>query len=221
MKLGSANAARHGRRKGMAKARVAASPGNKVDGRRERTSKTRLAIIDAVIALQEAGEVRATAAAIVARAGVSLRSLFVHFPQQEALTLAVMEEINRRLLTDLVSETPAGVLPARLDAFLRRRLPLLEKLVAYRRSAATLEPQPAAVRLRRRAVRRRLRDEVATVFAPEILAHARTQREHLVHALAVMLDSEAWDNLRRNFGMSTAGARATLRLAVIKMLAPG
>lgn len=221
MKRGSAIAAQRGRKSAPTRARAALSPGEKVDGRRERTSKTRLAIIDAVIALQEAGEVRATAAAIVARAGVSLRSLFVHFPQQEALTLAVMEEIDRRLLSDLVSETPDGPLPARLDAFLRRRLPLLERLVAYRRSAATLEPQPASVRVRRRAVRRRLRDEVATVFAPEILAHPRPQRDQLTHALAVMLDSEAWDNLRRNFGMSTAGARATLRLAVVKMLSPG
>ena len=127
MKNASAKIARPEQEKGETKDRSAGGRADKVDGRRERTSKTRLAIIDAVIALQEAGEVRATAVAIVARAGVSLRSLFVHFPQQEALTLAVMEEIDRRLLRDLVSETPKGALPARLDSFLRRRLPLLDR----------------------------------------------------------------------------------------------
>lgn len=201
--------------------RNTATPGTaegKVDGRRERTSKTRSAIIDAVIALQESGEVRATAAAIVARAGVSLRSLFVHFPQQEELTLAVMQEIDRRMLNDLVSETPKGALPARLDAFLARRLPLLERLVAYRRSAATLEPQSDKVRARRRAVRRRMRDEVGVVFAPEIAMRPGHEREALLHALAITLDSEAWDNLRRQFSMTRAKARSTLRLAVLALL---
>lgn len=208
-------------RAGMQRARdagTARKAGTKVDGRRERTSKTRSAIIDAVIALQESGEVRATAAAIVARAGVSLRSLFVHFPQQEELTLAVMAEIDRRLLNDLVTETPAGTLAARLDPFLSRRLPLLERLVAYRRSAATLEPQSDKVRARRRAVRRRMRDEVGVVFAPEIAMRPRDEREALVHALAITLDSEAWDSLRRQFGMTRAKARSILRLAVLALL---
>src|SRR5215210_6885295 len=62
---------------------TAATPG--VDGRTARAERTRAALAEALLSLLEEGDLRPTAASIAARAGVSERTLFQHFPEREAL----------------------------------------------------------------------------------------------------------------------------------------
>jgi AcrR family transcriptional regulator len=50
-----------------------------VDGRRQRGERTRQAIIEAALSLQEEGVLVPTAQQISDRAGVLIRSLFSHF----------------------------------------------------------------------------------------------------------------------------------------------
>jgi hypothetical protein len=58
-----------------------------VDGRFARSARTRLAIVDALRALNQAGDVRPTAARVAERAGVSLRTVWQHFDDLESLLL--------------------------------------------------------------------------------------------------------------------------------------
>lgn len=193
-----------------------------LDGRRQRTIKTREAIVSAIIALQEEGgsdnPVPATAAAIASRAGVSLRSIFMHFPTQEAMTLAVMDELEPRLTKGLITQTPSGTLRDRLDDFVKRRAVLLDTLVAYRRSAAALSPNPT-IATRRRRIRHRLKNEVAVVFAPEFACHMPPEQPLLLNAVSILCESESWDSMRRYYGLTSKGARAVIRLGVEKLLA--
>ena len=60
-----------------------------LDGRRKRGERTRLAIIQAALSLQEDGVLVPTAQQISDRAGVLIRSFFRHFEDMESLFEAV------------------------------------------------------------------------------------------------------------------------------------
>ena len=59
-----------------------------VDGRTARSARTREAVVTAVLELVRAGNPRPTAKEIAARAGISLRSVYVHFDDLDDLFAA-------------------------------------------------------------------------------------------------------------------------------------
>ena len=78
---------------------------DEVDGRIARGKRARTAIVDALLALIEAGELRPSAARIAERAGVSLRSVFQHFRDVESL-FAAMADRQRRVKTNAPETRP-------------------------------------------------------------------------------------------------------------------
>ena len=125
------------------------------------------------------------------------------------MTLAVMDELEPRLTKGLVTQTPSGTLRVRLDDFVKRRAVLLDTLVAYRRSAAALSPNPT-IATRRRRIRHRLKNEVAVVFAPEFACHMPPEQPLLLDAVSILCESESWDSMRRYYGLTSKGARAVI-----------
>ncbi len=78
------------------------------DGRMARSHQTRRAIVDAMRALHAEGDLRPTAPRVAARAGVSLRTVWQHFADMEALLLEagrrdleVLLQIVRPIAADL------------------------------------------------------------------------------------------------------------------------
>ena len=69
---------------------------DEMDGRIARGARARAAIVDALLALIEAGELRPSAARIAERAGVSLRSVFQHFKDVESLFAAMADRQRER-----------------------------------------------------------------------------------------------------------------------------
>ena len=63
-----------------------------VDGRALRAQRTRAAIVDAHIRLLDAGSLRPRAEQIAQAAGVSVRSVWGHFPDLESLAEATASE---------------------------------------------------------------------------------------------------------------------------------
>ena len=187
-----------------------------VDGRRERAVKTRQAIIFAVISLLEEGIADAPASEIALRAGLSLRTIFMHFPTQEALTLAIMDELDKRHLQKVATRTPDGLFGARFEEFIERRAALLERLITYSRSAAALS-QSSAIVARRRKIRRRLRREIEVTFASELAILGKANGAAILNAAAALCESDAWNNLRRNYDLSITNAKTVLRVSLKKL----
>ena len=75
--------------------------GARRDGRVSRAARTREAVVDALLALNDRGVLRPTARDIAAEAGVSLRSLYVHFDDLESLFVAAGQRHTERLLAQL------------------------------------------------------------------------------------------------------------------------
>src|SRR4051794_5339612 len=191
----------------------AATPdaGTNVDGRSARADRTHRALMEAMLALLDEGDPKPTSAAIAARAGVSERTLFQHFPDRESLfqgaALAQAERIG-----PLVKELPGPGAPLdeRLRAFVAQRTLVLERVSPVRRAALQLEPSSETVAGWLRAVRSGAAAEVARVFEPE-LAAAGAARDELLAGLVAAAAWPTWESLRAHQGLSVARAEAAMR----------
>ena len=112
----------------------------KIDGRTARARRTREAIVDATLALLDAGNLRPSADEIAERAGVSPRSIFQHFGDRETLQRAVGARQTERVVQIVEHLPDTGPLDARLDAFVDQRARVLEFITPVRRSALLNEP---------------------------------------------------------------------------------
>jgi TetR/AcrR family transcriptional regulator, regulator of autoinduction and epiphytic fitness len=91
------------------------------DGRSARAARTRDAVVEALLSLLDDGNYRPTARQVAERAGVSLRSVYVHFDDLEDLFTAAAHNHFARV-RDLVQAIPGdGPLESRVDAFVRQR----------------------------------------------------------------------------------------------------
>jgi TetR/AcrR family transcriptional regulator, regulator of autoinduction and epiphytic fitness len=191
----------------------------KTDGRTARARRTREAIVDATLALLDAGELRPSADDIAARAGVSPRSIFQHFGDRETLLRAVSARQAERI-SRLVEHLPdTGPLDERLDAFVDQRARVLEFITPVRRSALLNEPFSEASHTGLQALRALKRAEAARVFGPELRKRPKSERELLERALGAATDWSTWEALRAHQGLSVGAARATMRRTVAALLA--
>jgi AcrR family transcriptional regulator len=110
-----------------------------VDGRLARSARTRTAVIDALLALHEEGDLSPTAVRVASRAGVALRTVYGHFADMESLFAeAGQRELSRIIaLTDAISrDLPLG---ERIDRLAATRARVLESMLATMRAAALRE----------------------------------------------------------------------------------
>jgi len=191
-----------------------------IDGRRQRTQITRKNIIDAAIALQNDGNMRPSMQQISARAGVSLRTAFQHFPEKHQLTHAVLDELTRAFRIDPPTPELAqhSALEARIERFLDIRTRLLEALTPHRRASNAMIANVPLLQKHRLKVRKRYRDVVATWFAAELDQLSATSRTKWLTAIATLVDWEMWQSLRTYPTRSIAESRASLELLLTAAL---
>jgi AcrR family transcriptional regulator len=94
----------------MSKEATSAAP----DGRRLRSERSRPAIIDALLALMEEGNLVPTAQQTADRAGVGIRSVFRHFSDMESLFAAVDEQSREETEALFVGGDREGTLQQRI-----------------------------------------------------------------------------------------------------------
>ncbi len=181
-----------------------------VDGRAARSARTRAAVVDALLTLLEEGELRPTVGRIAELAGISARSVYVHFDDLDDLFAAAAHRQTERF-GSLVEDVPAGApLADRVDAFVRSRARVLEAIAPVRRAALLHEPfLPALARLLD-AARGHERREVEHAFAPELATLKADTRRRVCAALDVATGWPAWETLRTHHGLSPAVARRTM-----------
>jgi AcrR family transcriptional regulator len=189
-----------------------------VDGRLARGERARAAIVEALLALIERGDLRPSAARVAERAGVSLRSVFQHFNDVDSLFAAAASRQAERL-APLVVATPAdGPLDKRLDAFVRARARLLEAISPVRRAALIMEPFSSELQRRLGAFRALKAGEVRRVFAPELARRQPAARRRVAAAIIATASWSTWQALRQHQGLSRAEARRVLRMMLESVL---
>jgi len=191
------------------------------DGRTERSRRTREAVVDALLALHDEGDLTPTAQRVAARAGVALRTVYGHFTDMETLYAEAGERELRRLYA--VAETVAAELPLseRLDRFCRSRARVLEYLMPVMRATRLREPfSPQLAKNRKRFIATG-DAEVARVFARELGPLPPDSRRAVLDALYLATSGPAWDALRVDRSLDPSGAEAVMRRTVSALLDDG
>lgn len=185
--------------------------------RSARSERTRAAIADALLSLLEEGELQPTATRIADRAGISLRLIYHHFGDLEALFRETTEREMTRLLSRVSPVPPDLPLAERIAAFVDQRCRLLEWLTPVRRAAMLHEPFSPTLRDARRAANHLAEEEIARLFAPELDALQPECRVAVADALALNTGWNGWDALR-SAGRSEEKAQAAITLTVTLLL---
>ncbi|RZU50193.1 TetR family transcriptional regulator [Krasilnikovia cinnamomea] len=189
----------------------------RIDGRTARAERTRNAIVDAHVELILGGELRPTAERIAKLAGVSLRALWSHFTDMEALFAASGQRVMEQ--RDAAFEpVPVDLpLPRRIEAYCVQRARLLEQVAPAAKAASLKEPFSPALQRNRRAHVDGVRDELRTLFAPE-LAAAGDRAPELLTALVGVSMWPTWGTWRDAMGLDPEQSRAALTRTVAALL---
>jgi AcrR family transcriptional regulator len=166
------------------------------DGRASRSARTRAAVVEALLALIEGGNLRPTARQIADEAGVSLRSVYVHFDDVESLFIAAAGRHHERLEALRTPCQTTGPLGERIRSLTERRRTMYEEGAQVRRAAVLQEPFSPALSRVFDLGRAAMRAEVEIVFAAELDKLPEDERPQLAAALEVAISSGTWDSLR-------------------------
>ncbi|SCF08257.1 transcriptional regulator, TetR family [Micromonospora coriariae] len=190
----------------------------RVDGRTARAERTRVAIVEAHLALISEGDLRPTGERIAERAGISLRTLWTNFKDMETLFEASGAEVLRQQDAAYRPISPGLPLAKRIDAYCRQRARLLQLIAPSARAAQMREAVSDQLHRNRLKHIDRVRDEVEQLFAAE-LAQAGRGREQLLNALVAASMWPAWSMLRDGLGLGVDRARGVMARTVGALLA--
>ncbi|MGH9015153.1 MAG: TetR/AcrR family transcriptional regulator [Acidimicrobiia bacterium] len=189
------------------------------DGRSARAARTREAVVEALLELIDKGNPRPTAREIADQAGVSLRSVYVHFDDLEDLFTAAAQKWFQRM-TKLFRPLPTeGPLAERLEAFVAQRCRLLEVNAPVRQAALLQEPFSPTLATVLQLGRKAARDQLELVFAPELGPERGAARQRLLAALDVVAGTATWDTLRQHNDLSAEAARRVVAEMLTRLLA--
>jgi TetR/AcrR family transcriptional regulator, regulator of autoinduction and epiphytic fitness len=174
--------------------------------------------VTAVLELVREGNVRPTAKEIAARAGVSLRSVYVHFDDLDDLFDAAGARQTEEVAHLLYAIDPELPRRARIDELVAQRAAIWEALAPVRRAVAlwtTSSPtlQEGSQRVSQRAVR-----DLTRVFGAELQRHDASDAAIILEALNVACCAGAWETLRTDRGLSVDDASAVMNAAMTALL---
>ena len=191
------------------------------DGRTARSQRTRDSVVEALLDLLNEGNPRPTAREIAERAGVSLRSVYVHFDDLEDLFLAAAGRHLERILPLLQVVPAEGPLSERLTAFTERQARLLEAIGPVQLAANLQEPFSPTIAEIRTHVRAASHTELERVFGAELDRHHEPTRRHLLVALELASSSAAWQVSRKLEDFDEDAARDAMRETFAALLTAG
>jgi TetR/AcrR family transcriptional regulator of autoinduction and epiphytic fitness len=190
-----------------------------LDGRLARSARTRHAVVDALLDLLNEGDLRPTAARIAERAGVSLRLVFHHFDDLEAIYSELADRQTERV-KPLTAPIPVTLpLPLRIEKFSAQRGRLLETLSPVRRSAVLMEPFRPALAKQLKHARDLTRAATIAAFAPELSKLEANEKRATIAALDVATSWVAWEQMRRQQGLSETDALGVMATTIRALLA--
>lgn len=190
----------------------------RIDGRRARGERTRLNVLEALLALVEEGQLRPTAQEVAERAGVALRTVYHHFDDVEALRrLAFDLQVgrNREALRPVDPSLPIAERCHQVAHQLRR----FHEAISPIRRAVMLEERSsqamADVLRRARAMRRQF---VEQAFAAETERNDVAMRRAMLDSLDVTTSWQSWYYLRASLGRGAQVAERVLGFELERLL---
>jgi AcrR family transcriptional regulator len=188
------------------------------DGRRQRRSRNREAVVDALLAIVAEGDLAPNAEAVAARAGLSSRSLFRYFDDVDDLCRAAIARQHERVATLL--ERPVdvdGAVGSRARDAVTHRVELFDAMGDVGRLARLRAPFQPLIADQLAAVRRLLRERMATALAPELDGPGTSQAA--LDAADVLCSFEAYRLLRDDLGRTRDDAIGVMTAGIVALVA--
>ena len=189
-----------------------------LDGRLARSVRTRTAVIDALLALHEDGELSPTALRVAARAGVALRTVYGHFADMEALYAESGEREIAKLASVAIPVPTDLPYVDRVDAFAAGRARVLEWLLPVMRAAALREHTSPSLLANRQRFVARGDAEVRQVFGRELSVLSAAQCSDVLDAIHQVAGGPAWLALRVDRDLSPEQAATLLARTLTPVL---
>lgn len=191
------------------------------DGRAARSYRARRALAAALLDLLNEGVERPTAAQIAERAGLSLRLVFHHFDDLEAIYASAGDlQIERvRRLSKPVD--PALPFQERVAAFLKSRARVFEYVSPVRRANTWRATSSAEISRRMQVAHQLAREQALHAFAGELAIASAGQRAELAMALDSVTSWEMWEFLRSRSELSVKQASRIVERMVRALLIGG
>lgn len=186
-----------------------------IDGRSARAQRTRDSVVNAVLELANNGDARPTAREIADRAGISVRSVYVHFDDLDDLFRAAAARHFEQM--DSLLQPVDATLPiaARIVAAADQRVAIHENFGAVRRAAEQWAPLSPALAEVLRAGRDVGRQDIERLFGPVL--SGRADHEIVLGAITLLLGANAWDSLRDQ-GLSVDAASEIIVHTLTRLL---
>jgi TetR/AcrR family transcriptional regulator, regulator of autoinduction and epiphytic fitness len=174
-----------------------------------RGERTRRRIAEATFSLLEESDVPPTSRDIAKRAGVSLRLIFHHFEDLDALhdTVGTLYADRFGKLTLHVPEDLP--LTTRIERTVKARAKLFESIGNLGRNVTVLAPNNPGMAARLDATQEMMIRSLESTFAPEVTAAGAGRRE-LLAALDVATSWPTWDRMRKVNHLSVASSRRAM-----------
>ena len=198
----------------------ASAPLKKEDGRTLRSASTRRAVAEAYLNLVDGGDLRPTARAIAAEAGVSERAVFRHFQDMDTLHSEAAVLQIQRVGRDIPEPAPVtGPLAERAALLARRWCTLNERVSPVRRVALLHEPFSTEIARRLAWIRKLARTEIESTLQEELGGGDGPARRRAVAALSAALSWETWNEVRTRHDLEFEPALETVTSTITAILA--
>lgn len=192
------------------------SAGGRIDGRRARRDRNRVAVLDAVIELFSEENLDPGAHEVADRSGVSLRSVYRYFEDlDELIASAIDRQIERLRPLYEIHGMGEGPFDERVERFSTRRVELFEDARLVFRASSIRAVHDPQVRAQLATSRSQLAEQTLEMFGPELDAlraatdHRRARQAALT--LDVLGQFETLERLRGDVGLSAAETTRFLR----------
>jgi AcrR family transcriptional regulator len=185
-----------------------------LDGRRQRSERSQIAIVEAALTLINEEKQVPTAQQIADRAGVSIRSFFRHFADMDALFLSADEMLGASYETLFAVTDRSGTLSQRISRAVDLYGNAFDQLCDLILCTQALAWRFPALQERYAYHQKRLRDELE-LWLPEVAISPRSRRE-AVHAVTSF---EMWHRLRTHQRLSQKSSHAIIQELVTGLLA--
>ena len=191
------------------------------DGRLRRSARTKTALIEAYLDLLREKPHAPTGPEIAKRAGCSVRSVFVRFPDLLTLSLAAADYAFEQATAQARVPNVDADLHIRLKSQVETRVAICEEWLPLWRALLHYKDESEELAIRIKSIRAVMVSRLELVYRPELSTLSEAERTQLLVALDILTDFESWGRMREGHDLSIEAARDVWINAIGHMLSGG
>jgi len=192
----------------------------RVDGRRQRSERTKQTIVEAYLALLRESRQIPTAAQIAERAGFSVRSIFERFPDLLSLRIAATDHAFALGNAQAVPREADGDRQTRLRSQVETRAHTCERWLPLWRALNANQGDSSELKRRIRIARELIMKRLELMYRPELSTLGEIDGKRTLIALEALTDFESWARMRELYALSFEQACALWMGAIDRLLPP-